>query len=41
VPWRHDVITPAERFDNGSIQVPDRPGLGMELNDAVVRAHLM
>jgi galactonate dehydratase len=41
VPWRHDVITPAERFDNGSIQVPDRPGRGMELNDAVVRAHLM
>ena len=41
VPWRHDAITPAERFENGSIQVPERPGLGIDLNDAVVRAHLM
>jgi galactonate dehydratase len=41
VSWRHDVVTPAERFDNGSIQVPERPGLGIDLNDTVVRAHLM
>jgi galactonate dehydratase len=40
-PWRHEVIAPTERFENGFIQVPDRPGLGIALNDAVVRAHLM
>lgn len=39
--WRRDVVTPPERFENGTLQVSDRPGLGIELNDAVVRAHLM
>lgn len=39
--WRHDVVTPSERFENGSIQVPDRPGFGIELDDRIVRAHLM
>ncbi len=39
--WRHDVVTPPERFENGSIRVPERPGLGIELNEKVVRAHLM
>ena len=38
--WRHDVVTPPERFENGSIRVPERPGLGIELNERVVRAHL-
>jgi galactonate dehydratase len=38
-PWRSDVVTPPERFENGTLQVSDRPGLGIELNDAVVRAH--
>jgi len=39
--WRHDVVEPPERFERGSIKVPDRPGLGIELNEKVVRAHLM
>jgi galactonate dehydratase len=37
--WRADVLQPAERFVNGSIAVPSRPGFGVELNDRVVRAH--
>ena len=41
VEWRHDLVTPAEWFDRGSLHVPDRPGLGIELNDALVRAHMM
>jgi galactonate dehydratase len=41
VPWRGEVVSPPERFDTGTIEVPTRPGLGVELNDAVVRAHLM
>jgi galactonate dehydratase len=39
--WRRDVLTPPERFENGAIQVPDAAGLGVALNDKVVRAHLM
>ncbi|HEX5107924.1 MAG TPA: mandelate racemase/muconate lactonizing enzyme family protein [Vicinamibacterales bacterium] len=35
--WRSEVVTPAERFVNGTIAVPDRPGFGVELTDAVIR----
>jgi galactonate dehydratase len=38
VDWRSGVLTPPERFTNGSIQVPDRPGFGIELNEAVIRS---
>ena len=38
-PWRADVLQPAERFVNGSIAVPSRPGFGVELHDRVARAH--
>ena len=37
--WRHDLLSPPERFANGGIEVPDRPGFGVELNDVLVRAH--
>jgi galactonate dehydratase len=37
--WRSDLVSPPERFEKGSIQVPARPGLGIELNDRVARAH--
>jgi len=39
--WRRDLLEPAEQFVNGSIAVPSRPGFGVELNDRVVRSHLM
>ena len=39
VDWRGDVVRPRELFEEGTIRVPDRPGFGIELNDAVVRAH--
>jgi galactonate dehydratase len=41
VAWRHEIVTPPERFENGASRVPDRPGFGIELNDALVRAHSM
>jgi galactonate dehydratase len=41
VDWRHDLVTPAETFENGSIRVPERPGFGIELNERTLRAHLM
>lgn len=39
--WRHDVVNPPETFKNGSIGVPQRSGFGIELNEEVVRAHLL
>ena len=39
VPWREDLICPAERIEDGYIAVPDAPGLGIELNEAVLEAH--
>jgi len=39
VDWRHDVVRPAERFDRGMLDVPSRPGFGIELDERVVRAH--
>jgi galactonate dehydratase len=39
--WRHDLLNPPEHFEHGALRVPDRPGFGVELNDKVVRAHLM
>jgi len=41
VEWRHDILKPPERFEKGAIRVPERPGLGIELNEKVLRAHLM
>jgi galactonate dehydratase len=41
VDWRADVVSPPERFEKGMLRLDDRPGLGIELNDEVVRKHLM
>ncbi|MFC1650574.1 mandelate racemase/muconate lactonizing enzyme family protein [Candidatus Latescibacterota bacterium] len=38
--WRGDLVNPPEQFINGSIKVPDGPGIGIELNESVVRKHL-
>ena len=37
--WRGDLVEPPERFENGSVAVPEGPGLGVELNNSVVREH--
>lgn len=41
VAWRADILIPPERFDNGTIQVPERPGFGVELNDKTIRGALI
>jgi galactonate dehydratase len=41
VPWSKDLITPPEEFRNGALRVPDAPGLGIELNERVLKAHLV
>jgi galactonate dehydratase len=38
VAWRGDVVVPPEHFDRGTLQVATRRGLGIELNDRVIRA---
>lgn len=39
IDWRHDIVRPAEQFNRGTLHVPSRPGLGIELNEGLVRAH--
>ena len=38
VSWRPDALVPPERFTDGFIQVPERPGFGVELNENLIRA---
>ena len=40
-PWTHELVTWAPTIDpaNGHLSLPDAPGLGLELNEAVARAH--
>ncbi len=42
VPWWDDLVTgvPKPIVQNGFIQVPDAPGLGVELNEAAAQEHL-
>jgi hypothetical protein len=42
MPWWSDLVTglPNPIIQNGYITVPDTPGLGVELNEEVVRKHL-
>jgi len=42
VPWWEDLVTgiPKPIVEKGFANVPDRPGLGVELNEAVVKQHL-
>ncbi len=39
VPWRSEIITPAEQFVNGYVTVTDRAGLGHELNLKEIARH--
>jgi galactonate dehydratase len=38
VPWRYELVTELPVVD-GHIEVPRRPGLGVELNESVALAH--
>ena len=39
VDWREQLISPRESVEDGFLTVPDGPGLGIELNEAVIAAH--
>ncbi|MDX2179187.1 MAG: mandelate racemase/muconate lactonizing enzyme family protein [Bryobacteraceae bacterium] len=38
VDWRGDLVRPREEFSKGVLALSDRPGLGIELNEALARA---
>ena len=38
VGWRSEVVSPVERFVDGTIEIPDRPGFGVSLNDDIIRS---
>ncbi|MDE3197770.1 MAG: mandelate racemase/muconate lactonizing enzyme family protein, partial [Acidobacteriota bacterium] len=40
VPWRAEVIDPPEALVNGRIELSNRPGLGIRLNDKIVAKHV-
>jgi galactonate dehydratase len=38
VGWRSEVVSPVERFVDGTIEIPDRPGFGVSLNHDIIRS---
>ena len=41
VPWRADMVMPAERIVDGHYLLPTAPGLGVTLNEETVSAHMI
>jgi galactonate dehydratase len=39
VDWRAELVDPPEAFDRGVMTLSDRPGLGIRLNDALIKKH--
>jgi galactonate dehydratase len=39
VPWRDEVVTPAWKPVDGYLTIPDRPGLGLDVNEEVALEH--
>ena len=41
VGWRSEIVIPPERFEKGSAAIPERPGIGIELNDRAIKARAL
>jgi len=41
VPWRDDILDEPIPIEDGSIKVPDRPGIGVEINKEELYKHLV
>ena len=39
VPWRADICDEQVVFADGEMRIPDRPGLGIELNEEAIAEH--
>ncbi|MCI3197986.1 o-succinylbenzoate synthase [Bacillus sp. HU-1818] len=38
--WEEDIVTPDIRIDKGFISVPEKPGLGVEVNQEIMRKYV-
>ncbi|MCY9199011.1 o-succinylbenzoate synthase, partial [Bacillus atrophaeus] len=38
--WEEDIVTPDIRIDKGFISVPEQPGLGVEVNQEIMRKYV-
>jgi galactonate dehydratase len=36
VPWRNEISTEAVRFSGGNMTIPDKPGLGIDIDEAAI-----
>lgn len=36
VPWRNEISTEAVKFENGKMHIPDKPGLGIDINEDAI-----
>ena len=41
VAWRSDLVDPPERVSGGVLQIPTGPGIGVALNEALLREHAL
>ncbi len=39
VPWRADISTETVKFESGAMGIPDKPGLGIDINVAEIKKH--
>ncbi|GAB3265719.1 mandelate racemase/muconate lactonizing enzyme family protein [Larkinella harenae] len=39
VPWRAEVTDEQVIFENGAMQIPDKPGLGIDIREEVIKKH--
>jgi galactonate dehydratase len=39
VPWRNEISTEDVRFENGNMVIPDKPGLGIDINEEEIKKH--
>jgi L-alanine-DL-glutamate epimerase-like enolase superfamily enzyme len=40
VPWRDEIVTAPMKVKDGFLELPTRPGLGVDLNEDAIAAHL-
>jgi len=41
VPWRDDLLDEPIPIKDGCIEVPDKPGIGVEINKEELRKHVV
>ena len=39
VDWRNDLVRGWNPLDGGSVALPDRPGLGLDIDEVAIAAH--